>query len=101
MGIIDITRNDTLLEKLTDKQKKYFKNLMYRLVLNNESHSEEKVKSIPETNFYEYVSTAEKERTSKDILSFIYLINCNHIKMQFKDNIKAIEDIDTWSKNVK
>lgn len=100
MNIMEITQDELLLEKLSPRQQKYFRNLMYRLVLNNESHSEEKMKSKPESNFYEFVSTAEKNRTSKDILSFMFLIEPNHIKLQFKENQDAVENIQDWIKNI-
>ena len=50
-----IVRFQVLLESIKDKKYiEYFRNLMYRLVLNGESHSEERVRSLMDDNdFFE------------------------------------------------
>ena len=64
---------------------------MYRLVLNGESHFKEAVQGAPEMSFWVHLSTAEKQRTAKDILCFIYKLNELHILMHLPD---AKPDLD-------
>ena len=52
---------------------------MYRLVLHGESHSEEKIKTIDDLNFYQFISSTEKRRTAQDIVCFIYSLNKEHL----------------------
>lgn len=79
-GIDFILKENSLLEYLGDRSD-YFENLMYRLVLNNESHTLERVKGLSDDNsFFNYVSESEKQRTAQDILSMLYCLNPVHIK---------------------
>jgi hypothetical protein len=66
-------RDDAILKQLGEKSS-YYKNLMYRLVLNNESHTEEKTLSLPETDFYAYISPEEKSKNMPRYFNF-YLLN--------------------------
>ena len=53
IGIDEIAKNEIILSKLKNqKYIDYYKNLMYRLILNGESHSEERVRAFPETDLY-------------------------------------------------
>ena len=64
-----------------EQYSEYFRHLMYRLVLNGESHSEERIRSLTDDNdFLEMLSKAEKQRTARDIICFIYLLNPSHVR---------------------
>ena len=96
IGIDEIAKNEIILSKLKNqKYIDYYKNLMYRLILNGESHSEERVRAFPETDLYLFISKEEKIRTCRDILTFIYLLNPEHLKMHFK-NEDIISKIEEW-----
>lgn len=89
-----ISLNKHILNLLpNDSAKEYFQNSMYRLVLNNESHLRDAVKTVPENSVFTYLSTNEKQRTAKDILCFMYRISGPHILAHIPE---AKEDLDSW-----
>lgn len=95
-GIIEISYDKNILSVLGDRSL-YFNNLMYRLVLNGESHYEEQVYSLhDDTNFFKFISDDEKKRTAKDILCFMYLLNSAHIQSYFQSISKAADNIKQW-----
>lgn len=96
-GISEVSTDEALLKGMCDAHKSYFKNLMYRLVLNNGSHREEQTKSM-EIDFLSVISEAEKRRTAKEIICFIYLLNKAHILAHLGD---VSSTIDTWCEEVK
>lgn len=97
-GIKDVSLNDDILAALPDQRARlYFQNSMYRLVLDSESHFEEAVQGAPEMSFWTHLSTAEKQRTARDILCFIYKLNELHILMHLPD---AKPDLDRWWENI-
>jgi len=99
-SIEDVLCNQGILEELGEHSV-YFENLMCRLVLHGESHFEEQVYNLhDDANFYEFISDVEKQRTAKDILCFMYLLNNRHIEAYLKDITGAIKNIKSWSKNI-
>lgn len=104
-GIDEISVSDEILDSIKDKKyKDYFRNLMYRLVLNGESHNEERVRSLMDDNdFFEMLSTAEKQRTARDIVCFIYLLNPEHVRAHLSgvgvQNFEA--EIEKWCNDIK
>ena len=104
-GIDEISCDQTILSIITEEKRDYFENLMYRLILNGESHLEERTKSLTDINFFATITTDEKKRTAKDVLCLMYLLNSNHIKAQFyamKDDVGVgvIGDIEKWLKAI-
>jgi ABC-type dipeptide/oligopeptide/nickel transport system ATPase subunit len=100
-GIDEISCDQSILSNICADKRDYFENLMYRLILNGESHLEERVKSLTDNNFFATISTEEKKRTAKDVLCLIYLLNANHMKAQFnamQDEVgtDVIEKIEKW-----
>lgn len=94
-GVNDVRLEDKYLALLPDDATRtYYQNLMYRLVLNTESHAEEGIKAAPETSFWSHLSSTEKERTAKDILCFIYCLNSPHLLSHLPE---AETDLKTWS----
>ena len=99
-GIDKISCDTKVLGLIDDEnQRRYFENLMYRLVLNTESHSEEVARAMPELDFYSFIDESERVRTAKDVLCFIYLLNPLHISFHL-NNGKYIENIETWYKSI-
>jgi len=79
----------------------YFENLMYRLVLHGGSHREEQVKSMKDLSFFSLISDAEKKRTARDILCFIYLLNDRHLLVHLA-NCKDVEaTLNSWCQEIK
>lgn len=97
-GIEKVSTDETLLSKmLCVEYKSYFKNLMYRIVLNNGSHRKEQVASM-EINFFSVISEAEKRRTAREIICFIYLLNKEHVLAHLGD---VSITVDTWCEDIK
>lgn len=96
-GIAEVSTDETLLSGMCDEHKSYFKNLMYRIVLNNGSHREEQVQSM-EIDFLSVISEVEKRRTAKEIISFIYLLNKAHLLAHLGD---VSSTVDTWCEEIK
>lgn len=94
LGISEISLDEKALELLPDEgTKTYYKNLMYRLVLDNESHSMDNVRGVPELGFFSYLSPNEKRQTAKDVLCFIYYLNEAHLISHLP---KAKSDLEKW-----
>ncbi|MEA4992923.1 MAG: AAA family ATPase [Oscillibacter sp.] len=94
MRIDEVSLNSTILNSLPDENsRRYFQNLMYRLVLNTESHFSETVRGSTETHFFSHLSTNEKQRTARDILCLVYNLNPTHILAHIPN---AEKDLITW-----
>lgn len=87
-GIEAISTDTQILGLLPEPEYvSYYKNLMYRLVLHGGSHKEEQIKIMNDFNFFSLISKVEKQRTAKDILCFIYLLNERHLL----EHLKSVE----------
>lgn len=96
-GIAEVSCDPDILSSMgNEKYSQYFENLMYRLVLNGESHLEDHVKSLQDLNFYSTVSISEKRRTSKDVLCLLNVLNPQHLTAHLKNKQKAILDVEEW-----
>ena len=97
-GPAQVTLKESVLSLITDQNKReYFQNSMYRLVLNTESHLKEAMQGAPEASFYSHISRAEKQRTTKDILCFMYSVNEVHVLSHIP---QAKGDILTWMASI-
>lgn len=85
-GIASISTNKEVLECLSQEERKYFENRMYRLVLHGESHYEEKMRTIDDLNFFRFISPSEKRETAQDIVCFIYSLNKAHLRAHLCHN---------------
>ena len=91
--------NPRVLALIPDQNKRaYFQNSMYRLVLNTESHAQETVQGAPEMSFFSHLTTAEKQRTARDVLCFMYCVNPPHVLSHLPD---AQKELDNWMASVK
>lgn len=96
-GIDSLSTDEDILSKLEDdNSKEYFSNLMYRLVLNDESHLEYRTYAITENNFYDFITLEEKIRTAQEILVYLYKLDCLHLKCHLKD----VRDIEMWEQRI-
>lgn len=103
-GITALTTDKEILNLLKNKDgssneavKQYIQNYMHRLILNGESHSEERIHGAPEKMFWwNQWSPGEKQRTAKVILCFMYKINERHILSHLSDEKDAAKEIDRW-----
>jgi hypothetical protein len=101
-GIAEISYDDTILQQIGDEDYiDYFKNLMYRLVLNGDSHMLERTKSLDDMDYLCFLSDEERRRTAREVICFIYLLNERHIlaHLEGKQNIKS--NIQKWCEDIK
>lgn len=101
-GIDDVSTDEKILALIkNEKHQAYFRNLMYRLVLNGGSHKEEQAKSMSDLNFFSHISDAEKKRTARDVLCFIYLLNKPHLLSHLKDIDPAASAVlNAWCEEI-
>ena len=101
-GIEDVSTDPDILDLLPESAyRSYYENLMYRLVLHGGSHREEQIKAMKDYDFFSLISEAEKKRTAKEVLCFIYLLNKKHV-LQHLHEIKDVETtLEAWCSQVK
>lgn len=101
MSIEEISNNADVLDLLERPFNKYYENLMYRLVLNGESHLQDRVKTMSDMNFYEVIGYEQKKRTARDIICLIYLLNKQHLvsHLDTSDNLES--DVEKWLEDIK
>ena len=58
----------------------------------------ENVQGAPEMSFFSHLTTAEKQRTARDVLCFMYCVNPAHVLSHLPD---AQKELDDWMTNVK
>jgi hypothetical protein len=58
------------------------------------------VTTIDDMNFFDYISDADKQRTARDVICFLYKINPLHVKAHLQDKENAIEIIEAWCKAI-
>ena len=96
-----ISTDETILSLITDsRQKEHFKNLMYRLVLNGESHYEDHMRGLQDMNFFGYLSESEKKRTAKEVICFMYLLNKSHVLAHLANIQDADQTINGWCSSI-
>ncbi|EMF46968.1 ATP/GTP binding protein [Planococcus halocryophilus Or1] len=108
LGIEGLTANEKVLDLLTtEKEKAYFKNRMYRLVLNSESHLYERTRGILTRGFAENFSVDEKVKTAKDIIILMHSLNPTHIDILLSnknDSDQTLEEklklINSWRNEI-
>ena len=101
-GIAEISCDDTILQQIGDKDYiEYFKNLMYRLVLNGDSHMLERTNSLDDMDYLYFLSDEERRRTAQEVICFIYLLNKRHVlaHLEGKQNIET--NIQKWCADIK
>lgn len=102
-GIDALTTNEDILD-LCKNHKNYFRNYMYRLVLNEESHLEERVLSLKDTNFFENYTSDQLKDTAQKIICYLYLINPLHVKEHLSDKGNSLGNyinvIERWIEDI-
>ena len=101
LSIDEVSIKDEILNLLQkDELVTYFKNLMYRLVLNGGSHRKEQVATMVDLDFFSVISPDEKKRTARDILTFIYILNPTHLLKHLNAENRAKEHLDSWKREI-
>jgi wobble nucleotide-excising tRNase len=92
-----MAREENVLALVPEKKRGYYENLMWRLVLNSESHEEENVYSLD--LMVENYTRKEKLKTAKSLLLFLYYINKVHLVAYLKEKnekVDKIKKIESW-----
>ena len=100
-GIESISTDRGILDLLPDVYQTYFENLMYRLILNNGSHKLYQTKSMYDMNFFTVISESEKQRTAKEIICFIYLLNKKHLLCHLDGCRDVEQNLTQWCYEIK
>lgn len=107
IGISDLSTKKEILNLLPDDYKEYFKNYMYRLVLNGGSHKEDETKFNLGMNFQNLYTLDEIRRTAKHVLCFLYLLNKEHVIAHMRDkgnnviNRQIENDLNIWCNEIR
>lgn len=107
MGIAQLSCDKKILSELDPAYQSYFYNLMYKLVLNDDSHLKDNVNTMDNLNFFAIKSIEEKEKIARDILCFIYQLDNLHFEYHV-ENIKDskgtkivdMEKIKEWCNDI-
>lgn len=101
-GIDKVSTDKNILACLPEPEyKSYFENLMYRLILNNGSHRLDQTKAMADLNFFTVISKEEKQRTAKEILCFIYLLNKRHLLSHLEGCADSEANLSLWCADIK
>ena len=84
-----LLHNDDFLEKVPDEKKTLFKNLMSRLILNTESHTEETVYDME--GFSTMFDEEEIRKTAKYLLMLFYYVDEFHLKSYLEGNFEVVK----------
>lgn len=85
-------RKDDILLKIPENKRIYYGNFMYRLTLNTESHTEERIYSLD--NITSCFTRDEKIQTAKSILLFLSYINDSHLNAYLSE--AQLLEIEKW-----
>lgn len=102
-----LTTEDEVLSLLSIEYRRYFEHLMYRIVLNCESHSRYQVEANPVILFQNLYSFKEKQRIAKDVLCLIYLLSREHVLAHMRKkgneafNRQVETDLNAWCEEIK
>ena len=101
-GMSELSTCEKVLGIFTEKkEKQYFENLMYRLVLNTGSHMKDKAMTIADMKFFDYISDEDKQRSARDIMCFLYKLNPVHVISHLENRGEAELKIQEWYASIK
>lgn len=90
------------LSHLFGEKKQFFNNLMYRLVLHGDSHTEQAMRACSdEVLCFHYSSVDEKQRIARYVIAMLYTLQKEHVLLHLKlgeENVKEI--IETWLNDI-
>lgn len=84
-----LLHDDEFLKKVPNNKRNLFKNLMSRLILNTESHTEEKIYDMHD--FTPMFDEDEIRKTAKYLLMLFYYVDPFHLKSYLGDNFSIVE----------
>ena len=101
-GIVDLSCDEDVLNELPDEDTRdYFENCMYRLVLNGQSHMQDRISMVKDYNFTPILSSDEMQKIAQAILCFMYLLQKHHVLSHLKDEKDAANNLEKWCQEIK
>lgn len=88
-----LLHDDDFLNKVPEKKRNLFKNLMSRLILNTESHTEEQIYDM--LDFTPMFEEEEIKKTARYLLMLFYYVDPFHLKSYLGDNFSVVGN---WTK---
>ena len=89
-----LLHNDSFLQKVPESKRTFFKSLMSRLILNTESHTEEKIYDMHD--FTPMFEEEEIKKTAKYLLILFYYVDPFHLKSYL--GINNFSEVEKWAK---
>ena len=89
-----LLHNDSFLQKVPESKRTFFKSLMSRLILNTESHTEEKIYDMHD--FTPMFEEEEIRKTAKYLLILFYYVDPFHLKSYLGINNFSV--VENWTK---
>lgn len=87
-SISAIFNDQDIMNTIPDIHREFLGTFMYRLVFNSESHSEENIKSQPDSNSTDFISHSELIKTAR--LLIVFMNDLNHLHLS-----KLVPNFDT------
>lgn len=91
-SFVAMMHRDEILNNVPVNKKEYYKNFMFRLALNGESHEEERVYTL--TNMMPVFDRTEKQKTARILLRLLLYINESHIRSYIDESM--VNEIINW-----
>lgn len=88
-----LVHSSKLIDKIPNQEKALFENCVCRLVLDGDSHMEERAKSLRCND--DVLSFEERKKMARICLKFLYYINPEHLSAYLGDD-KDLKTISTW-----
>lgn len=89
-----LLHNDSFLQKVPESKRTFFKSFMSRLILNTESHTEEKIYDMHD--FSPMFEEEEIRKTAKYLLILFYYVDPFHLKSYLGINNFSV--VENWTK---
>ena len=98
-GIDEVSTDDSILSVMEhEEDRNHYKNLMYRIVLNEGSHRYDQTRNM-QMDFLSLISEPDRRRTAKEILCFMYLLNQPHVRAHLGE--ASCGTIGTWCEDIR
>ena len=88
-GFASLLHDAEFLQKVPPEKQIFYQNFMSRLVLNTESHTEEKVYGLD--GFTPMFDEEEIRKTAKYLLMLFYHVDRFHLKSYLKDKMEVVQ----------
>ncbi|MBZ2406160.1 AAA family ATPase [Liquorilactobacillus hordei] len=89
-----VFNDQDILKNIPDIHQNFIRTFMYRLVFNSESHNEENIKSLTDSNSIDFISHSELVKTAKLLVVFMNDLNSLHLQKLINGFDERL--VNTW-----